>query len=392
MVAQAHGRFDAVQAALRQQVPDGLEEALGGVRIGRILDRQGAVPRNLRVFFQAGRLLEFQHGQEHQGDGFPVGQVVFCADAVGKGMDIPRQLGVDGVAAVHRRPTHAQPRFDVLRGVHHRGQVLKDQPDTVQGKLHVLLVHLRVADGPFDAMAEGVDAAGGRYLPGGVHGKFTVENDMGHFQADQYGGTLHAMIVQHHGAHGHFGAGAGRRGNHDHGQRAAPDGQELQEQGLDRQVGHFYPGSHHLAGVHHRAAAEGDDAVGAALQRQLPSRLDRGDGGFGMDIVKHGAAHAGRFQRSDDGLFETQRMERPVRDEQHLLVAVFTADSADLPARSVTFRHVRFRQGNRVYDLSGQLVYLFPEAIGIHSSRFLCTAVQRYDYFFFRRKPVSLFL
>ena len=103
-----------------------------------------------------------------------------------------------------------------------------------------------------------------------------------------------------------------------------------------------------------------------------------------MNVVKHGAAHAGCFQRSDDGLFETQRMERPVRDEQHLLVAVFPADAANLPAGAVTFRHIRFGQGNRVYDLSGQLVYLFPEAIGIHSSRFLCTALQRYDYFFFR--------
>ena len=123
VVAQAHGRGDGVQAALRQQVPDGGEEALGRVRIGRILARQGAVPRDLRVFLQAGLFLEFQHGQEHQGDGFPVGQVVFRADAVGEGVDIARQLRVDGVAAVHRRPAHAEAGLDVLRGFHHLRQI-----------------------------------------------------------------------------------------------------------------------------------------------------------------------------------------------------------------------------------------------------------------------------
>ena len=103
-----------------------------------------------------------------------------------------------------------------------------------------------------------------------------------------------------------------------------------------------------------------------------------------MDVVEHGAAHPGRLQRGDDGLLETQRMERPVRDQQRLLIAVFAADFADPPAGAVPFRHVRLRQRNRVNDLSGQLVYLFPEAIGIHSSRFFCSALQRYDYFFFR--------
>ncbi len=83
---------------------------------------------------------------------------------MGKSVNIARQLGVDGVAAVQCRAAHTQTGVNIIRLAHHYGQVLKNKFHTFHRQPHVLVIHLCVAHRPFNAVAERVDTASGRDL------------------------------------------------------------------------------------------------------------------------------------------------------------------------------------------------------------------------------------
>ena len=88
MVAGPDGGLDFVHPTLLHELADGEEKTLGGFGVRRVFIGKSAVARNLGVFCKADFLLEFHHGKKHKGYGDAVGNVVFAAYAVGKGVDV----------------------------------------------------------------------------------------------------------------------------------------------------------------------------------------------------------------------------------------------------------------------------------------------------------------
>ena len=246
--------------------------------------------------------------------------------------------------------------------------MLQDEADAFQGEVHVFFVRLGVADDAFDAVAEGVHGAGGGDLLRGVDGEFAIQHDVGDVQADQDGGAFDALLVHHHGADGHLGAGAGGGRDVDDGQRTARDRQELQQEHFRRDVGHFHAGGDHLGGVHHGAAAEGDDGFGAGVEGLFAAGFDVGDGGFGVDVGVGGEADPGGLQGVLDGPGVAELAEDAVGDQQDLFVAAGAADFADLAAGAVAFCDLGFGERDGVDDFAGDAVDGLAEVIGFHGS------------------------
>ena len=139
-----------------------------------------------------------------------------------------------------------------------------------------------------------------------MDGEFAVEHHMGHVQPDQHSGALHAMLIQDHGAYGDFSPCAGCGGHGDNGNCLASYGQKLQEQGFDAEVRHLHPCGDHLASVHHRAATQGYDALGLALQSRFSPAFNKGDGGLGVDFIENGIMDPGFGQGLRDDLLITE--------------------------------------------------------------------------------------
>ena len=103
-------------------------------------------------------------------------------------------------------------------------------------------------------------------------------------------------MVSHHGAYGHLRTRAGSGGHRDHRQGLARHHQEFDKQGFGVQMGEPYAGGDHLAGVHHRAAAEGYHTLGLALSGRLAPRINQRNVGFRVDVGEQGAPHPGLVQ------------------------------------------------------------------------------------------------
>ena len=131
-------------------------------------------------------------------------------------------------------------------------------------------------------------------------------------------------------------------------------------------MGHLHTSSDHLAGVHHRAAPQSNQAFGLGFQGGLATIFNEGDGGFGVDFVKNSLTHAGFVQSFRDGLFIAETTEGLVGHQKHLLVAALAADFANLSARCMAFNYFRLRKGDVVDHFAGQTVDLFSEEIGVH--------------------------
>ena len=141
--------------------------------------------------------------------------MVFGADAMGKGVNIAGQLGVDGMAAVHGRPAHSQTCLNVFWILHDGRKVLQNQLYAFFGKSRVRFVYLYIAHCTFDAVAESIHAAGCRHLLGRVDGKFAVENHMRDIEAYQHRGAFCPARVGYHCAYSDFCACASRGGHGD---------------------------------------------------------------------------------------------------------------------------------------------------------------------------------
>ena len=332
--------------------------------------------RQFLVTRLTGLFLKLQHRKQHQRDGLPVREVVPGAYAVGKSVYIARQLRVDCVTTIHRGLGHIEPRLlglllaDSGRFRTQYGKVLQNEFHAFHRHLHVLRINLGVAHGPFDTMAQRVDTARCGHGLRRTDGQFAIVYHVHHLQPYQDGRALCPLIVRHHCPYRHFGTGAGSRRHHDQRQCLTRNGQELQQQRFHRHVRHPAPRGNHLATVHHRSAAQSDDGIRFHLQCLRATGFYDGYRRLGVDVAKERSVDACRIQRLQYRGIVTQVVQGLVGHYQHMLIARFLADSANLTTRAMPGSHLRLRQRNRVNHFPRQPVNLFSKVISIHSDYF----------------------
>ena len=343
-----HGRLQFDQAAGDDQVGDGLQELVGGMAVVGAVVRQLAESRHYRVFRQAGGLLVLQHRQHHQRDGLTVRDMVLGPDAVREGVHVARELRVDGVTAVHRGAAHRQPRFDILRLTHHNGQMMQDQLHAFQGTVGILHIDRHIAHRPFHHVAEGIHAAGGGHHLWCVDGQFAVEDHVRHIQTDNDGGTFRTASAGYHRAHSDFRTCTSGGGNSNHWQGLARHNQELDEQGSGAEMRQPRTRHYHLAGVHHRTAAQRDHTLGIVFHRDFAPFFNQRGRRFGVNAEEERVSHPGILERLQNFLFVAKLAQGLVGDHQNMLVAIFLANLADLRPCPVSLHHLRLRQRHTV--------------------------------------------
>ncbi len=90
----------------------------------------------------------------------------------------------------------------------------------------------------------------------------------------------------------------------------------------------------HLGGIHHRAAAEGDDRIGVLGPEHLDALLDHRDRRIGRDLIEDRERRSAGRERLGQRLEQAELRDHLVGDDQHLVVAKAADRLAQARART----------------------------------------------------------